>query len=135
MRKGSGDTWMVQFTWKIIEITHGQWLFRNFTLHSRTNGYLLLQKQEEVLATVVQLVGSDPADVPAKNKFLLEMDHTGIDGSSQIQQEYWVAAVKATLLIAGQYKTHQASQGGHLGSRSRRPLDARPDRINLYCIG
>ncbi len=57
---GSGDVWMTQFMRRLIDISHGQWLYRNFTLHNNTNGYLLLQRQEEVLAKITQLAASDP---------------------------------------------------------------------------
>ena len=50
-----------RITQKIIEISHGQWLYRNFTLHSNTDEYLLLKSQEEILATVAQLAATNPA--------------------------------------------------------------------------
>ncbi len=32
--EGSADFWMTQLTRRIVDIAHGQWLFRNFSLHN-----------------------------------------------------------------------------------------------------
>jgi hypothetical protein len=34
------DNWMVELTGKLIDISHSQWLYQNFTLHPLTKGYL-----------------------------------------------------------------------------------------------
>jgi hypothetical protein len=36
----NGDNWMVELTGKLINISHSQWLYQNFTLHHLTKGYL-----------------------------------------------------------------------------------------------
>lgn len=50
-------------------------MFRNFTLHNKANGYLLQQKQEEILVTpVTQLAESDPDYMHDESEFPLEMN-------------------------------------------------------------
>jgi hypothetical protein len=36
----NGDDWMVELTGKLIDISHSQWLYQNFTLHHLAKGYL-----------------------------------------------------------------------------------------------
>ena len=44
----SGDDWMIQFTRQLIDISHVQWLYRNFTLHHYTKGYLCQRTERDV---------------------------------------------------------------------------------------
>ncbi len=39
---------MIQFTRQLIDISHAQWLYRNFTLHHYTKGYLSQQIARDV---------------------------------------------------------------------------------------
>jgi hypothetical protein len=36
----NGDDWMIKLTKKLINISHSQWLYQNFTVHHYTKGYL-----------------------------------------------------------------------------------------------
>jgi mannose-6-phosphate isomerase class I len=35
-----GKDWTKQLISRLLQITHSQWIYRNITLHNRTNGYL-----------------------------------------------------------------------------------------------
>jgi hypothetical protein len=48
----TGKDWMRAFITKILDISHGQWMYRNFSLHNKTRGHLQLQRQTEVLAEI-----------------------------------------------------------------------------------
>ena len=129
---GSGDTWMTQFTRRLIDIAHGQWLYRNFTLHNRTNGYLLLKKHEEVLTSITHLAECKPEEIPEDSRFLLEVDSSYLSDAPLVQQEYWVAAMKAALTagrrVAGSSQHHRRCR------LSRRLISSRPQRVALYRI-
>ena len=129
---GSGDAWMTQFTRRLIDISHGQWLYRNFTLHNNTNGYLLLQRQEEVLARITQLAASDPSELPEESRFLLEMEPSSLETAPLLQQEYWAAAMKAAL-IAGRRVARPSFSRSPCRLQRSTP-SSRQHRINLYRI-
>ena len=80
--EGSADAWMTQLTRRIIDIAHGQWLFRNFSLHNKATGYLLLQRKEEVLTSITQLADSAPSDIPVESHFLLAIDPSNLAADS-----------------------------------------------------
>ena len=44
----SGNGWMIQFTRQLIDISHTQWLYRNFTLHHYIKGYLRQWMERDV---------------------------------------------------------------------------------------
>ena len=131
---GSATVWMTQLTRRIIDIGHGQWLFRNFTLHNNANGYLLLQKKEEVLTSITQLADSAPSDIPAESQFLLEIDPSNLIADSLLQQEYWVAAMKAAL-AAGRRRGNRTLRRPQHQPLTRLPRSSRAQRLNLYRIG
>ena len=131
---GSADVWMTQLTRRIIDIGHGQWLFRNFTLHNNANGYLLLQKKEEVLTSITQLADSAPSEIPAESQFLLEIDPSNLAEDSLLQQEYWVAAMKAAL-VAGRRRAGRTAYRSRRQPPGRVPRSSRAQRLNLYRIG
>ena len=91
----TGEDWMKKFISHLIHISHSQWIFRNFTLHDHTRGYLRLQERKEVLAQIEQLVDCDPDEIPEGSKFLLEMDFETLYDSTFEKQSYWVRAMKA----------------------------------------
>ncbi len=60
----NGADWAKQFISKILHITHSQWIFRNFSLHDKLNGYLHNKKAEEIALELEYLAGLAPEDVP-----------------------------------------------------------------------
>ncbi len=51
----SGDDWMTHFTRQLIDISHAQWLYRNFTLHHYTKGYLRQRTVNDIRREVEKL--------------------------------------------------------------------------------
>ena len=107
-RLSSGD-WAKQFITRILHISHGQWVFRNTSLHHETQGYLRLQERTATLATIDRLSTIDPADIPDESKYLLEMDFSSLRNNSLEQQSYWVYAMKAAF-CAGRRTTHRSTR-------------------------
>lgn len=91
----SGDDWMKHFITRLLHITHSQWIYRNFSLHDRRQGYLRRLERMEVLKEIERLADTNPDEVPEESKFLLEFDFDRLYRSKLEDQQYWVIAVKA----------------------------------------
>ncbi len=113
----NGDDWVKGLISRVLHISHGQWTFRNFTLHDQQRGYLRLKNREAVLAEIGVLLESDPADLPAESKFLLEIDYSSLLRSSFDRQSYWVRAMKAARQAGRRVATLQRNNGA--GARRR----------------
>jgi hypothetical protein len=87
--------WMRAFISLLIQISHSQWIFRNYTLHDKQRGYLHLRLRAEVLREIHELLETDPSDVPPESQYLLELDHSNLYNASYEDQAYWVLALKA----------------------------------------
>jgi hypothetical protein len=110
-----GADWVKQFTLKILHITHSQWIFCNFSLHNKRNGYLHNKKAEEIVLELESLAGLAPEDVPANSRFILEINFSDLIKSSLEPQKYWILTIHAAL-------TAQRCQLAW-GARARRIVD------------
>jgi hypothetical protein len=42
------ERWGVELVTRLLEVTHGQWLYRNVQVHDRMTGTLATQRKEEL---------------------------------------------------------------------------------------
>ena len=130
-----GDAWMRKLISTLLNMSHTQWLFRNFSLHNKIRGHLHLSHRADVLAEIATLSNSRPEDIPEESKFLLELEVVELDRASLSQQEYWVTAMKAAL-VAGRRcsrpkRKHSLNLSGSASrSRTRRDLHRFRWRVN-----
>jgi hypothetical protein len=77
-------------------MSHSQWLYRNFTLHHQTLGYLHRLEEKNLRDTARELASLKPEEVPKSSQYLLEID---IDSEEQsfTSVSYWALAMKAAL--------------------------------------
>ena len=111
---------MKAFVLHLIQLSHSQWIFRNFTLHDKQRGYLILLKRKTVLKEVDRLLDTPPEDIPAGSQYLLELDYSTLYNSSLERQSYWVLAMKAAQR-AGERETTASKRRG----RTQRKIKAR----------
>lgn len=91
----NGDEWMQGFINRLLNISHSQWLLRNFTLHDKQYGFKRTKDRAEVLLRIEELMHTNPSRIPEHSRFLLEIDPTHSASSSFDTQSYWVAAMEA----------------------------------------
>ncbi len=91
----NGSDWMKHFISHLLHLSHSQWICRNITLHDKLRGTLFLRKREDVLKELDSLIETDPEELPAERRFLLEFDFDSLYRSSFENQTYWVGAIKA----------------------------------------
>jgi hypothetical protein len=73
---------------QLIQISHSQWIFRNYTLHDKQRGYLHLRACSEVLQEAHKLLNTAPANIPKDSQYLLELDHSTLYNASYKRQAY-----------------------------------------------
>ncbi len=98
----NGDDWMVKLTKKLIDISHSQWLYQNFTLHHYTKGYLRQRTKWEMQREVERLMHTSNLNISKESRYLLEIAAQPSDVSTATPNAYWVLAIKAA---------HQSAKG------------------------
>ena len=76
-------------------MSHGQWVFRNVSLHQTEQGYLQQKRRKDVLAEVDRLSQLDPDCLPAESKYLLEIDFSAFEKDTLVNQTYWLYSMRA----------------------------------------
>jgi hypothetical protein len=107
------DNWMPQFVGWLMDISHSQWLYRNFTLHHCTKGYLRQPTTDLIQREVDRLFKVSNLDVPPESCYLLEFPARPSEGSTATHNAYWVLVMRA------------AQQSALWDERQRAPLGRR----------
>jgi hypothetical protein len=92
------EDWTRQFISRILQLTHLQWIFRNISLHDKTNGFLCSKKVDEILQLINEFVEVAPEDVPEDSRFLLEINFPELTKAHLETQTYWTLVVDAAIM-------------------------------------
>ena len=79
----------------LLEITHGQWLYRNVVVHDRMAGDLASRCKEDIWQALEEQIELGKEGLEEKDKFLLEINLGEPDNSSGEDQVYWLLALQA----------------------------------------
>jgi hypothetical protein len=91
----TGSDWMKAMSSHLMQASHCQWIFRNFTLHDKQRGYLRLKHCKDLLRELDKLIDTPSDDIPEESRYLLELDYSKLYNASFERQSYWVLAMKA----------------------------------------
>lgn len=93
--RGCAKSWAVGLSTKLLECTHGQWLYLNVIAHDNECGTSRSLRKEQILTEIeAQLVKDDP--LLDEDQYLLEINIGDIsNGTGEYQQEYWLLAMQA----------------------------------------
>ena len=116
----NGEDWTKQFISKLLQITHSQWIFRNFSLHDKTHGYLRNKKADEILQLINEFSEVAPEEVPEDSRFLLEINFSELTKSHLETQTYWTLAMDAAIKA----KALESARGAR-AKRMRRRLNTK----------
>lgn len=87
--------WAQQLAVKLMEITHGQWLYRNVQVHDSATGILATQRKEELQQLIEDQIEVGGEGLDDDDKFLLEINLDDLETTSGETQGYWLLAIQA----------------------------------------
>ena len=103
--------WASGLVTRLLEVSHGQWLYRNVVVHDRTSGQLAIARKEEIAARIEEQYLRGGVDLLEEDQYLLEMNLTDLQGSTGEQHEYWLLAITAAR-VAGQITQETHARDG-----------------------
>ena len=89
------DKWAKELVIRLMEITHGQWIYRNVLVHDRTSGDLASKRKEEIRRALEDQLELGGEGLDEDDRFLLEINLEELDTSSGEDQAYWLLALEA----------------------------------------
>ena len=121
--KGSGVTpeqWTTGVVIKLLEATHGQWLYRCVQVHDRVQGTIATQRKEELQREIEDEQEQGFDGLLEEDQYLEEVKLEDLENTSGERQEYWLVAMRAAreagLLWGGTQNRGRtmAARDGHL---------------------
>ena len=89
------DKWAQELVIRLLEITHGQWIYRNVMVHDRTAGELVSKCKEEIRKALEDQLEIGEEGLEEEDQFLLEINLEDLGTSSGEDQTYWLLALEA----------------------------------------
>lgn len=89
------DAWAKELVIKLLEITHGQWLYCNVMVHIRTAGDLVTRRKEEIREALEEQMELGEEGLAEEDRFLLEINLDELDNSTGEEQTYWLLSLQA----------------------------------------
>jgi hypothetical protein len=93
----NGADWTKQFTNKILQTTHLQWIYQNISLQDKLQGYIHNKRSKKLLHKLLELCEHAPEKMPVSSRFLLEINFTGLTSTHLETQDTLTLAVNAAL--------------------------------------
>ena len=89
------ERWTTGLITKLLEVTHGQWLYRNIHVHDSISGSAATLQKEEIQMEIEkqQELGSDTLE--EGDKYLMEINLEDMENTSGERQQYWLLAIRA----------------------------------------
>jgi hypothetical protein len=79
---------------KLLEATHGVWIYQNLAMHRSTSGLLATQEKEQLIQEIETQIEKGGNGLAEQDKWMLEIDLDRLDRSSGERESYWLLAIK-----------------------------------------
>jgi hypothetical protein len=80
---------------KLLEATHGQWLYRCVKIHDRVSGTRTTAHKEEIQLAIEAQQEMGMEDLLEEDQYLVEVNLKDLESTSGKRQEYWLIAIRA----------------------------------------
>ena len=115
----NGSDWMKAMASHLMQASHCQWIFCNFTLHDKQWGYLHFQQRKDLLWELDKLIDMPSDEVPEGSRYLLKLDYSDLYSASFEHQSYWVLAVRVACQASQRAEAHAKASCTLLTSHSK----------------
>lgn len=89
------SAWAKGLVIKLLETTHGQWLYRNMHVHDAISGALATAKKEELQKAIEDELELGGDGLAEEDLYLLEINLDDLATTSGEDQTYWLLAIRA----------------------------------------
>ena len=96
----SPEKWASQLVIRLLEVTHGQWVYRNIQVHDKACGSLRTREKEQLQADIEEQLELGFDGFVAMDRSLALVALEDLESSNGEQQEYWLLAVRAARVAA-----------------------------------
>jgi hypothetical protein len=107
----SSQKWAMGLITQLLQVTHGQWIYRCILVHNCTTGTLINQHKAKLLEEITKQLLMGTESLMEGDKFLLECNLLDIVLTYGKQQEYWLLAIQAAREVSRLQTQARQQQG------------------------
>ncbi len=111
-------TWSRTLVVKLLEVTHGQWLYRNVQVHDIVSGVHANARKDKLRKALQDQLDLGGEELDAKDRYLLEINLGDIETTSGEEQTYWLLAL-LTAKEARRIRLREEAERSAVAARSR----------------
>ncbi len=93
--KLSLNAWAQGLVIKLLEATHGQWLYRYVQVHNSTAGSQAAVRKEEIQGWIEDKIELGKEGLNVQDHYLLEVNLEDLEYSLGEEQSYWLLQIQA----------------------------------------
>jgi hypothetical protein len=87
------ERWAKGLILKLLEATHGQWLYRNVQIHDSVAGTRATLRKEEIQREIEEQMEMGSGGLLDKDLWMMEVNLRDLETTSGEQEEYWLVAI------------------------------------------
>jgi hypothetical protein len=118
--------WAPGLVMRMLEITHGQWLYRCVQVHNKLCGTLITTRKEDLQRQIEEEIDKGWEDLLEEDEYLAEVNLEDLENTNRERHEYWLVAICAAREAsrlrggrhAGQRQEGTTTRDGHIGIES-----------------
>jgi hypothetical protein len=108
----SPERWAQGLILKLLEATHGQWIYQNNQIHDSVAGTQATLREEAIQREIEEQMERGFAELLEEDHWMIMVNLGDMETTLGEQEEYWLVAIKAALVAATLARHHnQTSQG------------------------
>ena len=89
------EGWAQGLVIRLLETTHGQWLYRNLHVHDTVAGVNATARKEEIQRFIEDQLELGEEGLDERDHYLLEINLDDLESSSGEEQHYWLLQIEA----------------------------------------
>ncbi len=88
------ESWSAGLVTKLLEVTHGQWLYQNVHVQDVVQGEKVINRKEMICRELETQLELGEEGLEEEDHYLLEINLDDLDNSTWEDQTYWLLALK-----------------------------------------
>ena len=94
MCKLEAEIWVERLIIKLLEVTHGQWIFRNLMVHDSVSGALVTKDKEDLQLEIEKQKELGGEGLAEQDRWMMEVNLDDLESTTGESQYYWLVAVQ-----------------------------------------
>jgi hypothetical protein len=90
----SPTSWTQAFITKLLEATHGQWIYRNLMIHDKISGLIANKTKEQLHVEIERQIDLGGEGLEEEDKWMMEVNMGDLEESTGIHEHYWLIAIR-----------------------------------------